>query len=160
LHLVGRIALFGLAAIGLIASFAVAGVWLIGRLDPFDPTRVIAVVPNPAGQDAAIVYLHHISDFSADVLAVALVPAPFPAIGSRAARGQDIIAVQHSRISGWYSSGSESSVDTAARDFIAVAWSGGIVDVCPANGAKLVRFDAQPFSYETEHVTLCMKASK
>ncbi len=161
MRVLGRIVLFGLAIIGLIASVAVLVSWAIGPGDPLDRTRVTAVVPAPSQRQAAVLYLHHVSNFSSDILAVKLVEPPFPAPGARMRPADNIAAVAHGSISGW-SSINPGASDTA-RQLVRITWSAGTVetvDICPANGAKLVAFDTHYARDDVEGVTLCQKAKE
>jgi hypothetical protein len=155
-----RIVLAALAFVGALALLAGGILLLLGPGDPFDKIRVVAIVSNSSGTEAAVVYSHHIADFSADVLAVALVRPPFPAVGSQKRPGSDILVITQFDIPNCRVSQSNANTVAADCGSIAIAWRGHVVDVCPTNGAKLVRFDAQPFGYDAEHVTLCKGSAR
>lgn len=156
MRIAARLALFGLALVGLVAGIAALAFWATGPDDPLDRTRVVAVVPNASGREAAVLYLHHVADFSTDMLAVKLVRPPFPAIDSAIRPIDNIIAVADSRISGW-----RKSTDVAAvSQLINISWSGqgtDALDVCPADGAKLIALNTRHDGDDSEHVTLCRK---
>ncbi len=153
MRVAGRIVLFGLATIGLI-GLVIAAVFLSlgGRRDMLDRTRVVAVLPSPSGREAAVAYLHHISNFSVDVVAVALTTRPFPLLGGDAPVLREVIAVRHPKISGWQR---ERQAGDEVRGFIAMKWNDEMLDVCPASAATLVRFDRLDAAYDYDKVTLC-----
>ena len=159
MRVIGRIALFGLALVGLVAGIVALAFWATGPGDPLDRTRVVAVVPNSSGQEPAVLYLHHAANYSTDILAVKLVRPPFPALDSTIRPAGNVIAVAGGRISGW-----RQSTDAAAvRQLIDISWSGkgaDALDVCPADEAKLIALNTRYDGDDREHVTLCRKAMK
>ena len=120
---------------------------------------MVAVVPNSSGREAAVLYLHHVANYSTDILAVKLVRPPFPALDSQIPAADSIIAVADGRISGW-----RLSTDAAAvRPLINISWSGksaDALDVCPADGAKLIALNTRYDGGDVEHVTLCQQAKE
>jgi hypothetical protein len=102
LRLIGRTLLWTFAVIGFCVSLVAAG---IGVLHFFpvgvDPTRVVAVVPNPGDKQAAVVYLHHFADHSVDLVAVKLIRPPFPAVSAPIQQFGDLLAVRGAGIDGW-----------------------------------------------------------
>jgi hypothetical protein len=97
LRLLGRILLWTFAFIGVCISLLPVGIFLLDFSGPtgdiFDHTRVVAVFPAPDDKQAAVVYLHHHSNLSVDLVAVKLVPPPFPAPGTPVRRFGDVITV-------------------------------------------------------------------
>jgi hypothetical protein len=158
LRIVGRIVLFGLAAVGLGTCAVLFLSWWMGPGDPLDRTRVVAVVPNASGREAAVLYLHHIANYSADVLALRLSQPPFPKVGSNVALGSHVIAIQHPLVAGWRTSAGQAATDF--REVLAVSWKGDALDLCPAKEAKVVTFDAHAFSQDFDKVTLCAASAK
>ena len=106
-----------------------------------------------------MLYLHHVANFSTDILAVKLVRPPFPPLDSKIHPADNIIAVADARISRWR----PDTDAVAVRQLINVSWSGagtGALDVCPADGAKLITLNTRHDGADVEHVTLCQKAKK
>jgi hypothetical protein len=156
-----RLIIYAFAALGALIAIVGAGSLFLKRGDPPDQTRVVAVVPNPAGTEAAVVYLHDVANFSTKVLAVQLERPPFPGIGSAVEPSDSLImAVRHPRVSEWNSSSANPETDPAFGRLVDITWDGDHVDVCPADGATLLRYDSQDFGDDSEHVTLCRKRTR
>ena len=106
-----------------------------------------------------MLYLHHVANYNTDILAVKLVRPPFPALDSKIHPADNIIAVADGRISGWRP-GTDA---VAARKLIDISWSGksaDALDVCPADGAKLIALNTRHDGDDVEHVTLCRRAKE
>ena len=161
MRLFGASLLWLFAAIGVIACVVGAGFFLIGPGDPLDRTRVLAVIPAASGRKAAVAYLHHVANYSTDVLVVKLARPPFPVIGSEIRPAEEIIVIAHPLVSGWSSNTNSKTLDEA-KQLIGIAWNGtsaDVIDVCPKDGARLVKFNAE-HSGSDEYVTLCRKSEQ